>query len=197
MNLKFILLLFAVQLLVSCLPNKAVAAEVGVDDYVQDAKSTLILAAAYNAEYAPYFNRALRALEQIKKVVRMSEGQDFEHCKKYNVYGYWVFYDKKIYLCDRVMKLGRDRIVQTIIHEATHVAGYRSECDATRLAFYAMMINGRPASKVGYTCPDVGFNSLPAKAPSVFANDGYFRQTARRPAGLLARPLKRPVLFPE
>jgi hypothetical protein len=149
-GLKFILRLAIVQILVTWMPIQARAAELNIADQVADAKYVLAMAAQNNEKYAPYFKRALAALQKTK-VFAGTNGTDFIRCKE-NLRLNAFFYNRVIYLCDRVIKAGPDTIVQTLIHESTHAAGYVRECDATRLSIYAMMIARRPNTEVGYQC---------------------------------------------
>jgi hypothetical protein len=140
-----------VQLLVSAWPNSAQAADHPIPDRVMDARFVLALAAKYNPEYGDFYSRALKALPNTE-VLRLPDGSDYAFCRSQPIFAYYNPYTNKIHLCERVLQENADRVVQTIIHEAAHAAGFHSECDATRLSIYAMRAARRPVSEVGYRC---------------------------------------------
>ncbi|MBC7371945.1 MAG: hypothetical protein H7326_10290 [Bdellovibrionaceae bacterium] len=150
-GLRLLLTLSIVQIIVSWLPNKAEANVVTTRDRVNDARYVLASAAENNPDYPKHLLTILHALTSTV-VVSLPVGADYAHCKKFNIYAYYNPYTKMIHLCERVMKESSDRIVQTIIHEAAHAAGYASECDATRISIIAMMAARRVANEVGYQC---------------------------------------------
>jgi hypothetical protein len=152
-NLKFILGVAAVQLLVGWMPNFAQAHYPDVGALAMDARFVLATAAKENEHYSLYMNRANAAL-QTTEVIHLPEGSDYARCREQNIFAYYNPLLNKIHLCAKVLKQSEDRIVQTIIHEAAHAAGFHDECSATRLSVYAMMMARRPNSEVGYSqCP--------------------------------------------
>lgn len=151
MSLRLILTISIVQTLVNCLPIRAGATGLSVRDRVNDARYVLASAAENNPDYPKHLLTILNKLSSTV-VVSLPIGHDYAHCKKNNIFAYYNPYTKMIHLCERVMKESSDRIVQTIIHEAAHAAGYASECDATRISIIAMMAARRIAYEVGYQC---------------------------------------------
>jgi hypothetical protein len=88
------------------------------------------------------FKRALEVLEPAP-IFSAPHGRDYGYCLKDPKTIAFVPRDGDIYVCKKALKLSTEALAQSLIHEAAHVAGYKSECDATKLEVYAMKLAGK------------------------------------------------------
>jgi len=120
-----------------------------LQDLTEEARKVLAQAAENDSTLAPYFLKISKALNTDIQLIQKShplwslcETRDAFYLKK----------EHQIFVCPEFLGQRKDFMVQKLIHEFAHAAGFLDECNATRLEFFAMESAKRRPGPLSYEC---------------------------------------------